>query len=79
MFTSPAYPFPENSSTLGGYSSSISFSLERTVFSNSPGHYFFLSLKGGDDWREGNYWREAIISNIAHWKSFSKYFVLFAH
>ena len=46
MFTSPAYPFPENSSTLGGYSSSISFSLERKVFSNSPDHYFFFHQKG---------------------------------
>ena len=79
MFTSPAYPFPENSSTLGGYSSSISFSLERKVFSNSPDHYFFFSPKGGDYWREGNYSREAIISNIAHSKSFSEYFVLLSN
>ena len=29
--------------------------------------------------REGNYFREAIILNIAHWKSSTKYFVLFSH
>ena len=39
----------------------------------------FFSPKGpGDYSREGNFSREAIISNIAHWKSFSKYFVLFS-
>ena len=39
----------------------------------------FFSPKGpGDYSRDGNFSREAIISNIAHWKSFSKYFVLFS-
>ena len=39
----------------------------------------FFSPKGpGDYSRDGNFSKEAIISNIAHWKSFSKYFVLFS-
>ena len=35
--------------------------------------YFFFAQKGGD------YSSESIISNIAHWKSCPKYFVLFSH
>ena len=42
------------------------------------GDYYFFSHKGGDYAREGNYLREAIIFNIAHWTSSTKYFVLFS-
>ena len=36
----------------------------------------FFAHKGGDYSRESYYLREAIISNIAHWKSCPNYFVL---
>ena len=35
--------------------------------------------KGGDYLREGNYSREAFISNISHRRSCPKYFVLLYH
>ena len=38
----------------------------------------FFAQKGGNYSREGDYLREAIISNIAHWKSCPKCFVLFS-
>ena len=43
----------------------------------AAGDYFFFAQNGngGDYLGEGNYSREAIISNIAHWKSCPKYFV----
>ena len=46
----------------------------------SRGNYFFFRKKRGRDYssREGDYSMEAIISNIAHWKSYPKYFVLFS-
>ena len=38
--------------------------------------FFFSATKGGDYSRQDDYLKEAIISNIAHWKSCHKYFVL---
>ena len=38
----------------------------------------FFAHKGGDYSREGDHLREAIISNIAYWKSCPKYFVYYA-
>ena len=38
----------------------------------------FFAHKGGDYSREGDYLREAIISNVAYWKSSPKYFVYYA-
>ena len=38
----------------------------------------FFAHKGSDYSREGDYLREAIISNIAYWKSSPKYFVYYA-
>ena len=50
---------------------------------NSWGRLFLFSpymrKKWGDYSREGDYSIEAIISNIAHWTSCPKYFVLFSH
>ena len=52
----------------------------RISLNNSLGQFIsFFAQKGGDYSREGDYLREAIISNIAHWKSCPKYFVLFFH
>ena len=44
------------------------------------GNYFFFRIKKGRDYSsgEGDYSREAIISNVAHGKSCPKYFVLFS-
>ena len=52
-----------------------------TVFPRiiASGDYLFFAQKRGDYLREGGYLREAIISNIAHWKSCPNYFVLFSH
>ena len=45
----------------------------RISSNNSRGRLFpFIAQKGGDYSREGDYLREAIISNIAHWKSCPK-------
>ena len=38
-----------------------------------------FSQKGADYPREGDYLREAMISNIAQWKFYPKYFVLLSH
>ena len=52
----------------------------RTSLNNSLGQFIsFFAQKGGNYSREGDYLREKIISNIAHWKSCPKYFVLFFH
>jgi len=42
-------------------------------------YYYFFTPKGGDYLREGDYSRETIISNIAHWKLCPKNFVLLSH
>ena len=42
-------------------------------------YYFFHTKKGTIILREGDYSREAIISNIAYWKSYCRYFVLLFH
>ena len=47
----------------------------RISSNNSQGH-FFLRTKRGRLFEGGDYMTEAIISNIAHWKSFPEYFVL---
>ena len=47
----------------------------RISSNNSQGH-FFLRTKRGRLFEGGDYTTEAIISNIAHWKSFPEYFVL---
>ena len=45
---------------------------------NSQGQFIYLfAQKGGNYSREGDYLREAIISNIAYWKSCPKFCVLF--
>ena len=48
----------------------------RISLNNSRGRLLLFSHNYS---REGNYFREAIILNIAHWKSSTKYFVLFSH
>ena len=62
---------------------SMNFDFKNTVFPriNTGGDYFFFVQKEGDYLREGNnyYSREAIISNIVHWKLCPKYFVIFSH
>ena len=40
---------------------------------------FSRIIAGGDYSMEGDYSREEIISNIVHWKSCPKYFVLLSH
>jgi len=39
----------------------------------------FPQIIAGGAQKGGDYWTEAIISNIAHWKSCPKYFVSFFH
>ena len=52
-------------------------SLYRISSNNSQGNYFyFRTPKGGDYLREGDYSREAFISNISRRRSYPKYFVL---
>lgn len=43
------------------------------------GDYSFFAPKGGGYSREGDSSREAILLNIAHWKSCPIYFVLLFH
>ena len=54
----------------------ISTVLSRTIAGRD---YFSFAPKEGDYSMEGDYSREAIISNIVHWKSCPKYFVLLFH
>ena len=53
-------------------------SLTSTVFPRiiAGGDYFYFSTKRGDYSREGDFSREAIVSNISHRRWRSKYFVL---
>ena len=62
------------------YSSLLNLQLS-TVFPRiiAGGKYFLFRTKRGRLFEEGDCLREALFSNIAHWKSCPKYFVLFSH
>ena len=61
------------------YSSLLNLQLS-TVFPRTiaGGKYFLFRTKRGRLFEEGDCLREALFSNIAHWKSCPKYFVLFS-